>query len=125
MTSHPPATLDVLLSPPCSPLRWWRDAWRDWHGGCAVATVTAAVAVVGAGCWWADAVGVRYRVKVGAYYLALLINSALSLPAAALRPGKVENMLIGAALMRPVGPLIGEEGGRGQITEKSRYFFRI
>ncbi len=75
----------------------------SWSYGAAVALTATAVS------YWLDLLGARYRCKVALYYSALLVNSALMCPACvAAGPGRVENMLIGAKLMRPFSWLFGE-----------------
>ncbi len=75
----------------------------SWSYGAAVALAATAVS------YWLDLLGARYRCKVALYYSALLVNSALMCPACvAAGPGRVENMLIGAKLMRPFSWLFGE-----------------
>ena len=76
----------------------------SWSYGAAVALTATAVS------YWLDLLGARYRCKVALYYSALLVNSALMCPACvAAGPGRVENMLIGAKLMRPFSWLFGED----------------
>ncbi len=70
--------------------------------------VAAAAACAVCAAVWLDVLGARYRAKMLAYYAAILVNGCIMMPLAAVTPFRVENMLIGAALMKPVSWWIGK-----------------